>query len=209
MELQDWQIFFLEQLDKKPFVPSEILPDPSPEVKAYLSKEAYTKHCCYSEAARTLSILSMNYKPKRITEMGTGWGLRTVVLARLNPEAIVYSIELAKEMGGSLPGLIAKHLSNVQFVKGDSKEWDIPDIELCFIDADHSTESVFADSRRAFSNRNVDNWCIVWDDYPLPTVKEGVDRFVAEVGYPLKVKDYAFIGSRDIKWQNNPKEDLK
>lgn len=201
MELKDWQKFFIEQLDKVPFIPSQVSSDASLEIKAHLSKEAYLNYYCYSGAASSFALLSMLYKPKKIVEAGTGWGIRTALLARLNPEAMIYSIELAKDMGGYPPGLVARHLSNVTLIEGDSREYELSNVELCFIDADHSTESVIADSRRAFTNRNVDNWCIVWDDYPLSTVKDGVDAFVNEVGYPLQdreEKGYVFIGSLNI-----------
>jgi hypothetical protein len=201
--MKDWQEFFVAQMNKVPFVPSEVPHNSagSQEMQAHLSKEKYLQQYCYSEAGCTFAILSMLYQPKRITEMGTGWGIRTALLARLNPDAIVYSIELAEDMGGYSPGLLAKHIPNVKFVKGDSNIWEIPEIDLCFIDADHSTESVLLDSKRAYLNRNVDNWCIIWDDYSLSTVKEAVDRFVKTAGFTLlnsEFSGYVFIGNKNI-----------
>ncbi len=191
--MEEWQEFFIKTVDIPSYSPSRL-----PNGKSETKKE-FIENFCHNGNGATLTKLSMKYQPKVIAEMGTGWGIRTALLARLNPNSVVHTIEISSEMGGNEPGLFAKSLKNVVFVRGNSNDWVLKDVELCFIDADHSEQSVLLDSRRAFANRKEDNWCIVWDDYPLPEVCKSVDLFVKEVGYTLKGvgHGYVHIGSRE------------
>jgi hypothetical protein len=96
---------------------------------------------------------------------------------------------------------LAHKVNNLNLYIMNSWELKLPgQVDLCFIDADHFLPAVEKDTWTAWNNRNKDgDWCIAWDDYHPnnPDVKNTVDKFCAEVGYPLqKIASWHWIGSK-------------
>ncbi len=152
--------------------------------------------------------MSLAYKPRVIVEMGVHDGTTTLLLCKLNPQARVYGVDCRSRIHGdhslqSVPvGFTAmmQGVDNLTLHIGKSWEFAMPrQVDLCFIDADHTGDAPYKDSCRAWSNRNlVGNWCIAWDDYHSnnPDVVRAVDRFVGEVGMQLhQVGSWFYIGT--------------
>jgi len=175
--------------------------DSTPEMKALTSINEYIDYYCFTHSAYIWTVLSMTYRPKIIVEFGTASGLRTRLLSILNPGSMVYTIDKSECAGfqDKPTGFVAKDCDNVKIVIQDSSSFDMPgEVDMCFIDADHSEESVYKDSLRAWDNRNINNFCILWDDYILESVEKAVDRFVEErENYILYNKSNpVFIGTK-------------
>lgn len=153
--------------------------------------------------------LSLVYKPRVIVEMGVHDGTTTLLLCKLNSEARVYGVDCRGRIHGddspqSVPvGFTAlmQNVDNLTLHIGNSWDFSMPgQVDLCFIDADHTGDAPYRDSVRAWDNRNVSgDWCIVWDDYHPnnPDVVRAVDQFTREVGMELhKVGSWFYIGTR-------------
>ncbi len=180
MELKPWQEYFVKQVSSQPF--AEIPPwQNDKELIAHSSIDRFIDYYCYSGSAHFWTILSMLIKPKVIVEFGTAMGIRTRLFARLNPEAVVHSIDKNTNAGTSdaKSGYVAEREENVKLYIGNSNELVIENVDLCYVDANHSSEFVYQDSHRAWSNKSKDrSWAIVWDDYHLESVKRGLHFFV-------------------------------
>ena len=135
---------------------------------------------------RELAMLSQLIRPATIVEFGTSLGIGTCLLHWLNPDARLITVDIADET--FLPGdrrvpigYLAKH-QNIpcEYVQKPSFEYQIYDVDLCFIDADHTYESVLKDSERAWLNRSMARpWAIAWHDYNdrHPGVMAAVQEF--------------------------------
>ena len=70
-------------------------------------------------------------------------------------------------------GFFTREVTNVRFIKHNSKTFDFSQFgryfDLVFIDGDHSTEGVKADTRGALSVLRDENSVIVWHDYGITT----------------------------------------
>lgn len=198
---ESWQKYFVDCVRSKPFVTVKPIND-MPEMWAHTSAERYIDYYCHGGCARSWTVLSMIYKPKRIVEFGTAIGIRTNLLAILNPQAYVLSIDnqVGEEALCVPMGFLAKHNSNVYISTGNSWDFKVKDVDMCFVDADHSKLGVLWDSYRAWLNRNKEgDWCIVWDDYSLESVRQAVNRFVKEVNCKLEHSvGLYFIGTKSI-----------
>jgi hypothetical protein len=145
--------------------------------------------------------LSMAYKPKRIVEMGVYSGCTSFLLARANPDAQVYGVDINRLAGGLKTGLtvLTHKCSNYQLFFEDSSNFEVQNVDMCFIDGDHCGDAPYHDSLRAWKNRNVNrDWCIAWDDYheSNPDVVNSVNRFVDEVGMELRtLMSWVYIGT--------------
>ena len=151
-------------------------------LRAFNSKEDFIEWYCYhpSEAEsyrddgfypRELTFLSDYVKPNFIIELGTSLGMGTFMLSMLNPDAVLYTVD-NKDMQ-YLPGYIKvstgyiSRLNNVycQYINGESYKTKIPEkFHLCFIDADHSGETVWKDTLWAWANKS-NKYAIIWHDY--------------------------------------------
>lgn len=158
-------------------------------------------------AAASLSLL---FRPKIVVEMGVNLGWTSLLLSRLNPAAEVHGVDAYSKMRevAGYPDLpvgyvLALHkIKNYQLHIQNSWDFIQPNVELCFIDADHSLPAVELDTRRAWENRNKDgDWCIAWDDYHINNIDvyNTVNKFVEEIGYPLqKIASWYWIGNKTI-----------
>lgn len=158
---------------------------------------------CFGPVAATC--LSLAYQPKVIAEMGVFSGQTSFILCRANPEAQVHGVDCRTIMHGTdLPiGYTATlhGVNNLTIHQGNSWDFSLPgQVDLCFIDADHTGDAPYLDSIRAWDNRNQDgDWCIAWDDYHEnnPDVVRAVDQFVGEVGMELhKLMSWFYIGTK-------------
>lgn len=163
--------------------------------------EAFSKDVmeCYGPVAAVT--LSMAYKPKTIVEMGVYSGHTSFVLARANPDAMVHGVDCSM-MASILPTattLLTHGTNNFKLHIGCTWDFEMPDVDLCFIDGCHVWEAPYLDSLRAWKNRNTSrDWCIAWDDYHPNNhdVVRCVDRFVKEVGMELRtLMSWVYIGT--------------
>lgn len=152
-------------------------------LRAFNSKEEFLDWFChhpekpepyrdYGFYTREFSFLSEFLAPKVIVELGTSLGIGTFMLSNLNPAARIYSVDcnpLQWLPGNTLctVGKIALHNEVVSTqLFGNSFEAVIPDkFNMCFIDADHSGDSVYKDSLWAWENKDPDNYVIMWHDF--------------------------------------------
>lgn len=121
---------------------------------------------------RELATLSRLVQPRTVVEFGTSLGIGTCLLYWLNPKARLITVDVNTET--FLPGDVRVpmgHLAKYQqipceYITMESWLWSNLDVDLCFIDADHSYNSVFMDSDRALRNLPTDHrWAIAWHDY--------------------------------------------
>lgn len=136
---------------------------------------------------RELTTMSMLLRPKRIVEFGTSLGIGTLLLRILNPTAGIWTIDNAATVrlsdGRDVEiGYLAK-LQNisVHFVNSRSADFALDNVDLCFIDGDHSYEGVTADQERAWANRNPERGVIAWHDHNErhPGTLRAVSEFTA------------------------------
>ncbi|KKM61783.1 hypothetical protein LCGC14_1528300, partial [marine sediment metagenome] len=197
-----------------PFVPIQSIGKEEITWEAHTSLEKYIEFYSGRGAGFFWVVMSMLYEPKVIVEFGTACGFATNLLAKMNPQAIIYSIDHSKTAGTAdrETGIIAKSNKNVKLVIGNSQEFHCSDVDLCFIDSDHRKGAVLSDSHMAWKNRNVDrDWCIVWDDYTWSSVKEAVDCFVSKmkdhIPFIGRTGPYLHIGTKELNV--NPKQERK
>ena len=144
---------------------------------------------------RELTEISRVIQPRTIVEFGTSLGLGTYLLHLLNPDALLITVDNRRTqfLPGDLTvptGYLAKEQKiPVQFRLANSSSFAFPDVDLCFIDADHAYEMVLLDSERAWANRSRDHaWAIIWHDHNErhPGVQQAVKEFCLE--YDLKLQ---------------------
>lgn len=204
--MKDWKKYIFECFEKENFVD---VPKDLREEHIDLTRFGTYDYFVWDTIERNGPIasatLSLFFKPKVIVEFGVKAGWTSLLLSGLNPHAIVYGVDIAEYIDstnipiGYVCGL--HKLKNFYLSKMTSWEFILPyQVDLCFIDGDHSYEAVIKDSWRAWNNRNVySNWIIAWDDYH-PTnegVIRAVDEFTKEVGYELqKAWSWYWIGTK-------------
>lgn len=137
---------------------------------------------------RELAMLSRLIKPRVIVEFGTSLGIGTCLLRWLNPDAHLLTVDIntVTFMPGDIRvpmGCLARWQKiKCCYVTCNSWEFNRPDVDLCFIDADHSYEAVKKDSERAWLNKSSDHiWAIAWHDHNNrhPGVMQAVTEFCA------------------------------
>lgn len=205
-DLRPWQTYLLSCFPESEFKPQppfiETIDVSSWRLKTWEHLASDAVHCCGTQAS---VVLSMAYKPKVIVEMGIRDGTTTLLFCKLNPQARVWGVDsrsCMSDAAGMPVGYTAmmQGVDNLTLAVMPSWELAVPNVDLCFIDADHAGEAPYKDSRRAWENRNRDgDWCIAWDDYHEnnPDVKRAVDRFVGEVQMPLwTINSWVYIGTK-------------
>lgn len=194
-----WQDYFRQCLDAFEFHPWQFDGEDM-NLRAFRSKQAFADWFAQEPGprgspyrdegfyVRELTNLSCKIKPLRIVEFGTSLGLGTLILRILNPIANMYTVDnrLTQFLPGNVEvetGFLAKR-EDVRpiFVTADSWTFAKRFVCLCFIDADHSYESVKKDSFCAWENRRVTSGAIAWHDYNErhPGVMQAVDEFCRE-----------------------------
>jgi len=156
---------------------------------------------CYGSIASVC--LSLAYKPKTIVEMGVFSGHTSFLLCRANPDARVYGVDRVSIMWGTLLPtgytVMLHGVNNFTLHIGESSEFKVDNVDLCYIDACHTGDAPYKDSLRAWENRNKNgDWCIAWDDYhpSNPDVVNAVDKFCKEVGMQLhRLSSWYYIGT--------------
>lgn len=149
---------------------------------------------------RELAHLSRTVRPRTIVEFGTNLGIGTCLLAWLNPQAELTTVDIREhtQLYGVPVTVKIGHLARHQKLRCDYvTRWNSCNykadsrggVNLCFIDADHNYEAVLADSHRAWANRSRGRpWCIIWHDHNdrHPGVVQAVAEFCALVGVKLQ-----------------------
>jgi len=152
-----------------------------------------------------LTFISEFIKPKNIVEFGTSLGIGLVLLYMLNRGSSIVSVDDKdfRYMPGNLQvptGYIAS-LNNIKYESIRGKSWETKlgeNFDLCFIDADHSGDSVWKDSLWAWENKS-DRYSIIWHDYRIGNKEfEGlissIDRFSEYINRDL----YRLKGSSTV-----------
>ena len=170
----------------------------------YADYEAFRYDVIECNGPVAATCLSLAYQPKLIVEMGVFSGHTSFILCRANPDARVHGVDIRSRMKKTTlsTGYTAMlhGVSNFTLHIGNSFDFAMASVDLCFIDADHCGDAPYLDSLRAWENRNAaGDWCIAWDDYhpSNPDVVNAVDRFVSEVGMPLHtLMSWVYIGTK-------------
>lgn len=207
--LQSWQHFVFDHLPENNYLPAPPYVHGIPGIWRAKDWEHLASDTVLCNGTQMPAKLSMVYKPRIIVEMGVHDGTTSLLFCKLNPQARVYGVDCRGRIHGntSLQSVPVGFTAMMQDVKnltlhiGNSWEFSMPgQVDLCFIDADHSGDAPYKDSVRAWDNRNVSrDWCIAWDDYhpSNPDVVRAVDQFVKEVKMPLwKVGSWYYIGTK-------------
>lgn len=166
---------------------------PGEEGQPYRDRGFYT---------RELDAISKAVRPKKIVEFGTSLGIGTCLLHWMNPDAKLITVDIATAtyMPGDVRvriGLLAKHnFIPCYYACMPSSEYADTDVDLCFIDGDHSYAAVKLDSERAWGNKSSD-YAIVWHDYNdrHPGVVQAVNEFCDSKGKMLHV-----LSDSDTVW---------
>ena len=138
-------------------------------------------------------------KPGKIFEFGTYTGSTTALIADLNPNAIVYTLDLPDRLlrtYGVNPEVIGswfagkpQYAGRIHTLRGDSREFDFSpyyeECDLIFVDGSHKYEDVLSDSRNALRMLAPGGF-ILWDDYhpPCLPVAAALDDLAMEI--PIK-----------------------
>lgn len=203
-ELMPWQTYLLDRFPRDSYVPvpSHI---PVGNMWRHATWDGFYADTLECNGTQMASILSMVYQPRVVVEFGVDAGFTTLQFCKLNPQARVYAVDLtSRNRNSNLPICFHALMNNVDNLTVSimpSWEFAMPgQVDLCFIDGDHTGDAPWKDSVRAWENRNIGgDWCVAWDDYHEnnPDVKRAVDEFVAGVGMKLhQVGSWYYIGSR-------------
>lgn len=170
-------------LDRAPFTPYS-WDGEDKNLRAFRSKEELVAWYCQPPGeggepyrdrgfyCRELAYLSRTVRPRSIVEFGTSLGIGTCLLHWLNPLARIVTVDVATEthMPGDRRvqvGELSRH-QNIPcgYVVMKSWEYQPVNVDLYFIDGDHSHDAVLRDSCAAWRGRSVDRpWAIAWHDY--------------------------------------------
>ena len=185
-------------------------------MKAFNSKEEYIEWFCFHPSVpepyrddgfyvRELTMLSEYIHPSVVVELGTSVGMGTILLSNLNPEAKLYSVDIADTT--FIPGnkiVPIGYLSKMngidcEYVHGKSYEFEPEEeVDFCFIDGDHLEEGVWKDSLWSWKHKS-DDFVIVWHDFRIghPEFQgliRSITRFSAYVGKDVyKLKDSSTV----------------
>jgi hypothetical protein len=140
---------------------------------------------------REFSAFSSFCKAKKVVEFGTNLGAGTFLLSKLNPDAEIFTTDIVDSW--SSDGCIFEigHIAKVNkvkchYLKQNSHDLSIQNVDFCFIDGDHREQGVYKDSLRAWENRNKSGWLIAWHDFVFDEEMTGnrksIEKFSNEVG---------------------------
>lgn len=206
---EGWLEYFKKAVDSQPFVPYTDFQGEDKNMLALRSKEnfiswfgqppglpqqPYRDECFY---ARELTWLSMWCQPKTVVEFGTNKGISSLILASLNAQATVHSVDIRDEVP------MAKHCPNIIFYHEDSKNFKMDEVNLCFVDGDHSKDAVWNDSLRAWANRPQEGrWVIIWHDYMDSEEMRGLKMAIHRFSGLVRKVVYKFEDSATV-WMTN------
>jgi predicted O-methyltransferase YrrM len=130
-------------------------------------------------------------RSQNIFEFGTYMGRTTFYLAWCLPHSSVHTLNLPPASSGEYSPYVASYLkrrgspANIQLIFSDSREFNTEPLkgqmDLIFIDADHSYEMVENDTRKALELLRPGG-TIVWHDYApkTPGVYHFIERFSSD-----------------------------
>lgn len=175
-------------------------------LRAFCSKEVYRKWFGQPPAprgtpyrdngfyTRELAEASLRIKPRRIVEIGTDVGRGTLMLAILNPGAVITSVDNRMHVptgdGKEYEvGFIARHngVAYEQIIGDSAKHW-FSGVDMFFIDGNHSFDAVTEDSENAIAGANP-RGIIVWHDYSdeCPGCRSAIGEFCLRHNLELRV----------------------
>lgn len=167
---------------------------------------------------RELMWLSKWCNPETVVEFGTDVGVGTCLLAWLNPQAVIHTVDIAStvKMPTEIPtvgevsvavGHLSKYqaLKNVRYYQADSRLFRCEGADLCFIDASHLEDDVLQDSRRAWKNRNQRRrWIIIWHDYVYEDSMYGLRKAIGDFANEVQHTVYKFADSGTVWMYGEP-----
>lgn len=182
----NWLDYFTSCIEQLPFVPFKEYQGEDKNLLSWRYKDDYIRwwgqppdNEPYRDDGfytRELTWLSGWCKPSIVVEIGTDKGMGTFLLDRLNPYAVIYTVDIADH--SYLPpdkqveiGFFSK-LNECQVYYVKEKPKIIPN--LVFIDGDHSEAAVWEDSLWAW--KHIDRtrkWAIIWHD-----ARQGKEEFI-------------------------------
>lgn len=211
--LEVWQHFVFDCLPEEDYLPAPLYVAGIPGIWRAKDWEHLASDTVACNGTQMVAKLSLLYRPKVIVEMGVHDGTTTLLLCKMNPQARVHGVDCRGRIHGSrsLQSVPVGFTAMMQDVKNltlhiGGNSWDFSmsgQVDLCFIDADHTGVAPWLDTLRAWENRNVGgDWCIAWDDYhpSNPDVVRAVDRLVADSGMPLwTVGSWVYVGTKCVE----------
>lgn len=136
--------------------------------------------------------IAARYREPQIGEIGFGGGRSTLLFLEVARElgGHVYSIE--KEPSEKAIEAVAGYDEQFTLITGDSRETDFPvELDVLFIDGDHSYEGVEADFHRHIQRVRAGGVCFLHD--PV-SYAESVGRFCREMDIPTILVGGAGLG---------------
>lgn len=159
-----------------------------------------------------LELLTQEYKPKTIYEVGTNRGHTTLWFARLLPDVKIWTIDVGR-VYNILPdptviGIEFRdkpEASRIEQLRGDSQDADfvynhIPhdSVDLCFIDGTHTNEAVFKDSVITYPLMSPIG-VMVWHDATGDEMTRGIKDFCCTVGMEFIYVPDTLVGYAKVK----------
>ena len=229
----NWLDYFRMCASKFDFVLWQWDYDGDMNLRAFASKAAFTawfgqppgpwhvhgvpSHRDESFYTRELATVSMLVRPKRVVEFGTALGIGAILLQLLNPDAEVTTVDIADTMRlpdqrfADIGYLAIIQDTGINFIRCDSVKYVEENVDLCFIDGDHSYAGASADTARAWANRNPERGAIVWHDHNErhPGVLRAVAEFEYDNGLPVnREPDSATVWASWGCCQTNPTQGI-
>lgn len=144
------------------------------------------------EVADKMTEIITPMKVKRIVDVGSGWGESARFFSELKPEATVFTIDSFGIYGDGriynklehdvVKGLLSSYNKNVVQVIGNSQKVKLSiDVDIVFIDADHTFDGCLKDFKNYEPDLKEDG-LVIFDDYTQennPTNE--VKRVVSEI----------------------------
>jgi hypothetical protein len=203
----DWENIFKEKMRNLSLVPLN-WEGPDLNMEAFNSASDYINwFCCHpvipepcrdhSFYVRDLTMLTAFIKPSLIVEFGTSVGFGSFLLSKLNPKATLITVDNEEET--DFPDHVMRPMGFLLTMNGikctriHGASWETEltkDFDFCFIDADHSYESVLKDSWWAWEHKNAKKYAIVWHDYN--------PKDVSVVGVVQAVNEFSGITGVDV-----------
>lgn len=159
---------------------------------------------CRIDEVRCLAKLIKAFTVKNVLEIGTQAGMTTCYLSRnLPPDGVLYTIDITNHMQAAedvldvqRPEILtadqvgwyyrAHDCKNVVQIIGDSrvfnyKDAGIREIDLCFIDGNHTSDAVYQDVVNVLQYMH-NGSCLVWHDfYGITSPDKGVKGAISKL----------------------------
>jgi predicted O-methyltransferase YrrM len=194
-----------KRADGKPRAASMSLFDAYPEARDQFVPMGVVRYRKYNMDPLELyavAVIAAVRNTKKVFEIGTFDGATTGLVARMVPDAQVYTLDLPPERvaetvlqtaHGRAGGVGSRFHDTPEAVRidqlyGDSREFDFRpyygQMDLVIVDGSHEADDVRADTENALKML-APQGAVIWDDYNRPSVIEPVDAAAEHYGLSL------------------------